>query len=175
MLQNVGISFHQQYENSNKGGAKKSRGGSKWPNRLHKELTCHRCGQKGHISPNCDIKPEINAHIHTQDGNESPPGDKDATEVSLIMEHTADGISHLATKEANKLLIKSIHETAETKTITAYHMADFLGINSCQNAVAYSSEAFNLANTSIPNMWLMLNPQSTVHLMCNPGLVSNVQ
>ena len=95
--------------------------------------------------------------------------------MSWIMEHTADGISHLATKEANKLLIKSIQETAETKKSAAYNMADFLGLNSCQNSVAYSREAFNIANTGIPNRWLMLNSQSTVHLMCNPELVSNVQ
>ena len=157
VLQDVGISFHQRYEKSDKGGSKQAGGGDKWPNRCHKYFTCHRCGQKGHIAPDCHIKTESNAHIHTQDGNESPQYYTDATEVSSITEHMENGISDLVTKEANKLLIKSIQETVETNDGAAYHMADFLGFNSFQNAVAYASKAFNLSNGSIPNMCLLLD------------------
>ena len=81
-------------------------------------------------------------------------------------------IAHLASKEANKILIKSIQETAETNDGAACHMTDFLGFNSCQNAVVYAIESFNLSNIGIPKTWLLLNSQSTVHLMCNTKLVS---
>ena len=87
----------------------------------------------------------------------------------------ANDISHIASKHANQLLVKSIQETADTNDGAAYHMVDFLGFKYCQNAMAYASKAFNLTNVSIPNMLVLLESQSTVHLICNPGLVSNVQ
>ena len=157
LTQDVVIFFRKQDEKSNKGGAKQAGGGVKWPNRCHKDLTCHRCGQKGHIDTDCHTKPESNAHIHTQDENESPPCNTDVTEMSSITEYMANGISNLVTKEANKILIKSIQETADTNDGTAYHMADFLGFNSCQNSVVYAREAFNLSNVGIPNKWLLLD------------------
>ena len=33
-----------------------SNGSNKAPNPKHKDLTCHNCGEKGHISPNCPKK-----------------------------------------------------------------------------------------------------------------------
>ena len=69
VIQDADISFHQRDEKSDKGGAKKAGGRANWPNRFQKDLTCHRCGQKGHIAPNCHSKPESDAHIHTQDDN----------------------------------------------------------------------------------------------------------
>ena len=175
MLHEVGIRFHRQDENSDKGGAEQGGGGAKRPNCRHKDLTCHRCVQKGHIAPNCHSKPESDAYIHTQDGDESPAGDTDTIEVSSMTDHMANDISHSASKEAKQILIKSIQETTDTSDGAAYNMTYFLGFNSCHNSVAYAIEAFNLANVGIPNTLVLLNSQSTVHQMCNPELVSNFQ
>ena len=87
----------------------------------------------------------------------------------------ANDISHIASKHANQLLVKSIQETADTNNGAAYHMVDFLGFKNCQNAMAYARKAFNLTNVSIPNTLVLLESQSIVRLMCNPGLVSNVR
>ena len=165
MLQEDGTGFHQQEEKRRKAGANQAVGGPKQSNRHHKDLTCHRCGQKGHITPNCLKKPKSDAHIHTQDGDESPAGDTDATEVSFMMEHMENKTAHSSAKEANQLLIKSIQENADTNDGAAYHILDFLGFNSYQNSVAYAREAFNLANVGIPNTWVLLISQSTVNTM----------
>ena len=87
----------------------------------------------------------------------------------------ANDISHIASKHANQLLVKSIQETADTNDGAAYHMVDFLGFKYCHNAMDYASKAFNLTNVSITNTLVLLESQSIVRLMCNPGLVSNVR
>ena len=175
MLQEVLISFHQRDKKINDSGIKKGGGESVRPKCCHKYLTCHRCIQKGHIAPNFPGKHESDIHIHAQNGNESPTVNTDATKASSITEHMANDISHIASKHANKLLVKSIQETADTNDGAAYHMVDLIGFKNCQNAMAYARKAFNLTNVSIPNMLVLLESQSTVHLICNPGLVSNVQ
>ena len=91
---------------------------------------------EGAHCPNWHNKPESDAHIHAQDGDESPAGDTDATEVSFMMEHMENKISHSSAKEANQLLIKSTKETAKTNNGAAYHLSDFLGFNSYQNSVS---------------------------------------
>ena len=82
-----------------------------------------------------------------------------------MMEHMENKISHSSAKEANQLLIKSTKETAKTNNGAAYHLSDFLGFNSYQNSVSEARELFNLANVDIPNTWVLLDSQSTVHLM----------
>ena len=175
MLQEVLISFHQRDKKRNDSGIKKGGGDPMRPKRCHKYLTCHRYIQKGHIAPNFPSKHESDIHVHAQDGDESLTVNTDATKASSSTEHMANDISHIASKRANQLLVKSIQETAKTNDGAAYHMLDFLGFNNCQNAMAYSRKAFNLTNVSIPNMLVLLESQSTVHLMCNPRLVSNVR
>ena len=82
-----------------------------------------------------------------------------------MMEHMENKTAHSSAKEANQLLIKSIQENADTNDGAAYHILDFLGFNSYQNAVAYAREAFNLANVGIPNTWVLLISQLTVNIM----------
>ena len=175
MIQEVGIRFHQRDEKSNDSGIKQGGGGPMRSKRCHKYLTCHRCVQKGHIAPNFPSKHESDIHIYAQDGDESPTVNTDATKVSSITEHMANDIFHIDSKHANQLLVKSIQETAETNDGAAYHMVDLLGFKNCQNAMAYARKAFNLTNVSIPNTLVLLESQSIVRLMCNPGLVSNVR
>ena len=50
MLQDDGSGFHQQEEKIREASAKQGVGGPKQPNRHHKDITCHMCGQKGHIA-----------------------------------------------------------------------------------------------------------------------------
>ena len=90
-----------------------------------------------------------------------------------MRELTKNDIDQSAAKYANQLLVKSIQKTAKTKDGAAHHMAEFLGFNNCQNAMAYARKAFNLVNSRIRNTWLLPNSHLTVRLMCNPKLVSN--
>ena len=141
----------------------------------------------GHLIHEC-TEPGGGAHdgnTHVQDA-EAEADDTNAqsdeqTEVSSVTEFTDDRAREIAAtagataaKNATQLLMKSIREAADNSHGSdSEHFASLLGFSACQTGVVY--EAFNLANIGIPNTWLLLDSQSTIHLITNPELLSNIR
>ena len=89
-----------------------------------------------------------------------------------MTDQRADLIAKSTAKEATQLLLNSIKDTASTAGSTSDSMADFSGFNMCQTT---NSAAFNLANVGIPSTWLLLDSESTCHLIVNPDLLTNIR
>jgi len=107
----------------------------------------------------------------------SPPDLVEETVVSLItndqhIEEVAESVASKAAAHSTQMLMNLFKQTAATGGCTSDAIANFIGFGHRQ--YASSDQAFNLANLGIAQNILLLDSQSTIHLISNPALLSNI-
>mmetsp|Transcript_59728 Transcript_59728/g.176986 ORF Transcript_59728/g.176986 Transcript_59728/m.176986 type:complete len:95 (+) Transcript_59728:858-1142(+) len=88
------------------------------------------------------------------------------------LKQLAEYAASKAAEHLTQLMIHSLKETAAAGGTTSYSVAELIELKLCQTGK--SNQAFNLASIDISPNILLLDSQSTIHLMSNPALLDNI-
>jgi len=86
------------------------------------------------------------------------------------LDQLAESAARKAPKHSTQLMMHSLKETAAAGGPTSESIADFIVFKLCQ--MGTSDQAFNIANIDIYTNILLLDSQSTIHLISNPALLT---